>query len=65
MVDVRYPQVEWIWWMDSDALFTDMVFELLLASIRIIIWLFMVIQICCVMRSHGLLSIQVVFHFFV
>lgn len=21
------PQVEWIWWMDSDALFTDMLFE--------------------------------------
>ncbi|CAM6105149.1 unnamed protein product [Calypogeia fissa] len=22
------PEVEWIWWMDSDAMFTDMLFEL-------------------------------------
>jgi hypothetical protein len=22
-----HPQVEWIWWMDSDAMFTDMLFE--------------------------------------
>ncbi|KAL0357459.1 UNVERIFIED_CONTAM: putative xyloglucan 6-xylosyltransferase 5 [Sesamum calycinum] len=25
---LSHPEVEWIWWMDSDALFTDMVFEL-------------------------------------
>ncbi|KAM7267247.1 hypothetical protein ACFE04_009413 [Oxalis oulophora] len=24
---LSHPEVEWIWWMDSDALFTDMVFE--------------------------------------
>lgn len=24
---VSHPEVEWIWWMDSDALFTDMTFE--------------------------------------
>ncbi|XP_059446850.1 probable xyloglucan 6-xylosyltransferase 3 [Corylus avellana] len=23
-----HPEVEWIWWMDSDALFTDMIFEI-------------------------------------
>ncbi|XP_024372742.1 probable xyloglucan 6-xylosyltransferase 5 [Physcomitrium patens] len=23
-----HPEVEWIWWMDSDALFTDMTFEI-------------------------------------
>nr|GFB29835.1 probable xyloglucan 6-xylosyltransferase 5 [Tanacetum cinerariifolium] len=27
-----YPEVEWIWCMDSDALFTDMVFRLSLAK---------------------------------
>lgn len=26
------PDVEWIWWMDSDALFTDMAFEVPLAK---------------------------------
>ncbi|KAJ7567530.1 hypothetical protein O6H91_02G151500 [Diphasiastrum complanatum] len=25
---VAHPEAEWIWWMDSDALFTDMAFEL-------------------------------------
>lgn len=25
---VAHPEAEWIWWMDSDALFTDMVFEI-------------------------------------
>ncbi|KAK2441714.1 galactomannan galactosyltransferase [Trifolium repens] len=25
---LSHPEVEWIWWMDSDAFFTDMVFEL-------------------------------------
>ncbi|TMW98607.1 hypothetical protein EJD97_003807 [Solanum chilense] len=25
---LSHPEVEWIWWMDSDALFTDMVFEM-------------------------------------
>ncbi|CAM6119298.1 unnamed protein product [Calypogeia fissa] len=25
---VAHPEVEWIWWMDSDAMFTDMHFEL-------------------------------------
>lgn len=24
---LSHPEVEWIWWMDSDALFTDMAFE--------------------------------------
>ncbi|KAH6781621.1 Galactosyl transferase GMA12/MNN10 family protein [Perilla frutescens var. frutescens] len=24
---LAHPEAEWIWWMDSDALFTDMVFE--------------------------------------
>ncbi|GLT73050.1 hypothetical protein SLA2020_449360 [Shorea laevis] len=25
---LTHPEVEWIWWMDSDALFTDMIFEI-------------------------------------
>ncbi|CAL0327628.1 unnamed protein product [Lupinus luteus] len=25
---LSHPEIEWIWWMDSDAFFTDMVFEL-------------------------------------
>lgn len=25
---LQHPEVEWIWWMDSDAMFTDMLFEL-------------------------------------
>ncbi|KNA04821.1 hypothetical protein SOVF_196150 [Spinacia oleracea] len=25
---LSHPEIEWIWWMDSDALFTDMVFEI-------------------------------------
>ncbi|KAG6554327.1 hypothetical protein Mapa_004243 [Marchantia paleacea] len=25
---LAHPEVEWIWWMDSDAMFTDMLFEL-------------------------------------
>ncbi|XP_047938538.1 probable xyloglucan 6-xylosyltransferase 5 [Salvia hispanica] len=25
---VAHPEAEWIWWMDSDALFTDMVFQI-------------------------------------
>lgn len=25
---LSHPEVEWVWWMDSDALFTDMAFEL-------------------------------------
>nr|PNR44278.1 hypothetical protein PHYPA_016662 [Physcomitrium patens] len=25
---LAHPEVEWIWWMDSDALFTDMTFEI-------------------------------------
>ncbi|KAK9675956.1 hypothetical protein RND81_11G044200 [Saponaria officinalis] len=25
---LTHPEIEWIWWMDSDALFTDMVFEI-------------------------------------
>ncbi|XP_024403986.1 probable xyloglucan 6-xylosyltransferase 3 [Physcomitrium patens] len=25
---VSHPEVEWIWWMDSDAIFTDMAFEM-------------------------------------
>ncbi|CBI15187.3 unnamed protein product, partial [Vitis vinifera] len=29
---LSHPEVEWIWWMDSDALFTDMVFEIPLSK---------------------------------
>ncbi|XP_059648809.1 probable xyloglucan 6-xylosyltransferase 5 [Cornus florida] len=29
---VSHPEVEWIWWMDSDAMFTDMVFEIPLSK---------------------------------
>lgn len=29
---LSHPEVEWIWWMDSDAFFTDMVFEIPLAK---------------------------------
>ncbi|ERN02815.1 hypothetical protein AMTRI_Chr12g237610 [Amborella trichopoda] len=25
---LSHPEVEWIWWMDSDAMFTDMAFEI-------------------------------------
>ncbi|KAI3467300.1 hypothetical protein Pfo_023963 [Paulownia fortunei] len=25
---LSHPEVEWIWWMDSDAFFTDMIFEI-------------------------------------
>lgn len=25
---LNHPEVEWIWWMDSDAIFTDMAFEM-------------------------------------
>lgn len=25
---LAHPEAEWVWWMDSDAMFTDMVFEL-------------------------------------
>jgi xyloglucan 6-xylosyltransferase len=25
---LSHPEVEWIWWSDSNALFTDMVFEI-------------------------------------
>lgn len=25
---LTHPEVEWIWWMDSDAMFTDMTFEI-------------------------------------
>lgn len=25
---VNHPEVEWIWWMDSDAIFTDFTFEM-------------------------------------
>jgi xyloglucan 6-xylosyltransferase len=28
---LSHPEVEWIWWMDSDAMFTDMVFEVPMA----------------------------------
>ncbi|XP_071728290.1 probable xyloglucan 6-xylosyltransferase 3 [Rutidosis leptorrhynchoides] len=28
MLMLAHPEVEWIWWMDSDALITDMVFDL-------------------------------------
>jgi len=31
---LAHPEVEWIWWMDSDALFTDMVFELPMEKYR-------------------------------
>ncbi|XP_057443139.1 probable xyloglucan 6-xylosyltransferase 3 [Lotus japonicus] len=29
---LSHPEVEWIWWMDSDAFFTDMVFEIPLSK---------------------------------
>uniref|UniRef100_A0A5B6ZLX4 xyloglucan 6-xylosyltransferase n=1 Tax=Davidia involucrata TaxID=16924 RepID=A0A5B6ZLX4_DAVIN len=29
---LSHPEVEWIWWMDSDALFTDMSFEIPLSK---------------------------------
>ncbi|GMH01374.1 hypothetical protein Nepgr_003213 [Nepenthes gracilis] len=29
---LSHPEVEWIWWMDSDAMFTDMVFEVPLSK---------------------------------
>ncbi|CAM0954213.1 unnamed protein product [Alopecurus aequalis] len=28
---LSHPEVEWVWWMDNDALFTDMAFQLPLA----------------------------------
>lgn len=28
---LNHPEVEWIWWMDSDAIFTDMSFEMPMA----------------------------------
>jgi xyloglucan 6-xylosyltransferase len=31
---LSHPEVEWLWWMDSDAMFTDMVFELPMAKYR-------------------------------
>ncbi|XP_072951799.1 probable glycosyltransferase 2 [Typha angustifolia] len=29
---VSHPEIEWIWWMDSDALFTDMAFQIPLSK---------------------------------
>ncbi|KAK8604536.1 hypothetical protein V6N13_099475 [Hibiscus sabdariffa] len=29
---LSHPELEWIWWMDSDAFFTDMVFEIPLSK---------------------------------
>lgn len=29
---LSHPEIEWIWWMDSDAMFTDMVFEIPLSK---------------------------------
>ncbi|KAL2935287.1 putative xyloglucan 6-xylosyltransferase 5 [Bienertia sinuspersici] len=31
---VSHPEYEWIWWLDSDALFTDMVFEVPLSKYK-------------------------------
>ncbi|CAM8977145.1 unnamed protein product [Rhodiola kirilowii] len=31
---LAHPEVEWIWWMDSDAMFTDMVFEIPLSKYK-------------------------------
>ncbi|CAM6128320.1 unnamed protein product [Calypogeia fissa] len=31
---LAHPEVEWIWWMDSDAMFTDMVFKLPIQKYR-------------------------------
>ncbi|CAM6128321.1 unnamed protein product [Calypogeia fissa] len=31
---LAHPEVEWIWWMDSDAMFTDMVFKLPIEKYR-------------------------------
>ncbi|GMJ00019.1 xyloglucan xylosyltransferase 3 [Hibiscus trionum] len=32
MLMLSHPELEWIWWMDSDAFFTDMVFEIPLSK---------------------------------
>ncbi|XP_016487207.1 putative xyloglucan 6-xylosyltransferase 5 [Nicotiana tabacum] len=29
---ISHPEIEWIWWMDSDAMFTDMTFEIPLSK---------------------------------
>ncbi|MCD7456972.1 putative xyloglucan 6-xylosyltransferase 3 [Datura stramonium] len=29
---ISHPEIQWIWWMDSDAMFTDMVFEIPLSK---------------------------------
>lgn len=29
---LSHPEIEWIWWMDSDAMFTDMTFEIPLSK---------------------------------
>ncbi|KAH7441553.1 hypothetical protein KP509_03G043200 [Ceratopteris richardii] len=29
---ISHPEVEWLWWMDSDAIFTDMTFEVPIAK---------------------------------
>uniref|UniRef100_A0A7N0TNK2 xyloglucan 6-xylosyltransferase n=1 Tax=Kalanchoe fedtschenkoi TaxID=63787 RepID=A0A7N0TNK2_KALFE len=31
---LAHPEVEWIWWMDSDAMFTDMLFEIPLSKYK-------------------------------
>ncbi|XP_074315862.1 putative xyloglucan 6-xylosyltransferase 5 [Silene latifolia] len=31
---LSHPEIEWIWWLDSDALFTDMVFEIPFAKYK-------------------------------
>lgn len=31
---LSHPEVEWLWWMDSDAMFTDMLFELPIGKYR-------------------------------
>lgn len=28
MLMKEHPEIDWFWWMDSDAIFTDMTFEL-------------------------------------
>ncbi len=38
---LAHPEVGWIWWMDSDAMFTDMVSSFVLRSTKTITWWFM------------------------
>ncbi|KAK4756311.1 hypothetical protein SAY87_006438 [Trapa incisa] len=53
-VMLSHPEAEWIWWMDSDALFTDMVFEIPLSKYtRTTIWPSTATLTYFLMRNHG------------